>query len=70
MIFFLTDADDPMSASEMAEIEQANARSGTAICVIEFGRTLPLPQNNFLTELARAKRRAVRLREHDAKLGK
>jgi hypothetical protein len=52
VIFFLTDADDPMSTSEMADLEQVYSRSGTAICVIEFGRTPTAPQKNFLTELA------------------
>lgn len=53
VVFFLTDADDPMSASEMAEIERIQSRIGTAICVIEFGRSATVPQNNFLIELAR-----------------
>lgn len=53
VVFFLTDADDPMSASEMAEIERMQSRIGTAICVIEFGRTATEPQVNFLIELAR-----------------
>jgi hypothetical protein len=52
VIFFLTDADDPMSTSEMTDLEQVYSRSGTAICVIEFGRTPTAPQKNFLTELA------------------
>jgi Ca-activated chloride channel family protein len=53
VVFFLTDADDPMSASEMADIERLQSRIGTAICVIEFGRTAAKPSKNFLTELAR-----------------
>ena len=53
VIFFLTDADDPMSASELAEIARANRRSRSAICVIEFGRRATPPGSNFLTELAR-----------------
>jgi von Willebrand factor type A domain len=52
VIFFLTDADDPMSASELASIERANRRSQTAICVIEFGRRLAPSPGNFLSELA------------------
>ena len=52
VIFFLTDADDPMSTSEMADLEQIYSRLGTTICVIEFGRTPTAPQKNFLTELA------------------
>jgi hypothetical protein len=52
VIFFLTDADDAMSASEMAEIARANRRVQAAICVIEFGkRPAPIP-NNFLSRLA------------------
>jgi hypothetical protein len=53
VIFFLTDADDPMSASELAEIARTNSRARAAICVIEFGRRNAPPQSNFLTELAR-----------------
>jgi hypothetical protein len=53
VIFFLTDADDPMSASELREIERVHSRIGTSICVIEFGRSAAEPQKNFLTELAR-----------------
>jgi VWA domain-containing protein len=53
VIFFLTDADDPMSASELAEIARTNRRSRAAICVIEFGRRAAPPGSNFLTELAR-----------------
>jgi hypothetical protein len=53
VIFFLTDADDPMSASELAEIARTNRRSRAAICVIEFGRRTAPPGSNFLTELAR-----------------
>jgi hypothetical protein len=52
VVFFLTDADDPMSASEMADIERLQSRIGTAICVIEFGRTTAAPSKNFLTDLA------------------
>jgi hypothetical protein len=53
VIFFLTDADDPMTPSELGEVGRANGRAGAAICVIEFGRRQsPLP-NNFLAELAR-----------------
>jgi hypothetical protein len=53
VIFFLTDADDAMSPSELAEIARLNCRSRAAICVIEFGRRATPPENNFLTELAR-----------------
>jgi hypothetical protein len=53
VIFFLSDADDPMPASEMADIAKLHERFGTAICVIEFGRDAAMPANNFLKELAR-----------------
>jgi hypothetical protein len=53
VVFFLTDADDPMSPSEMAEIQRLQSRIGTTISVIEFGRTATAPAKNFLTELAR-----------------
>jgi len=52
VIFFLSDADDPMSRSEMADLAKLHERFGTAICVIEFGRTPTPPQSNFLKELA------------------
>lgn len=53
VIFFLTDADDPMSPGELGDVARENARAQAAICVIEFGRRQsPLP-GNFLAELAR-----------------
>jgi len=52
VIFFLTDADDPMSPSELTEIARANRRVQAAICVIEFGRRQSPPTSNFLSELA------------------
>jgi hypothetical protein len=52
VIFFLTDADDPMPPSEMAQIARANRKVQATICVIEFG-TKPAPApNNFLSRLA------------------
>ncbi len=52
VVFFLTDADDPMSPSELAEIVRVNRKVQAAICVIEFGRNpAPVP-NNFLARLA------------------
>lgn len=53
VIFFLTDADDPMSAGELADIARTNARAQSKICVIEFGRRQSPSPDNFLTELAR-----------------
>src|SRR4029078_5548354 len=53
VIFFLTDADDPMSPTEIAEIERSNRNVQAAICVIEFGtKPTPVP-NNFLARLAK-----------------
>jgi hypothetical protein len=52
VIFFLTDADDPMSPSEMAELSRANRKVQASICVIEFGKnSAPVP-NDFLARLA------------------
>ena len=53
VIFFLTDADDPMPASELAEIADLNRRAGVVISTIEFGRGPAKQAKNFLTELAR-----------------
>ncbi len=52
-IFFLSDADDPMSDSEMAKLARINEDVGATICVIEFGQGPDKPERNFLTELAR-----------------
>lgn len=52
VIFFLSDADDPMSASELAELERLNRRIHAAICVIEFGRAAAPSADNFLMRLA------------------
>lgn len=53
VIFFLTDADDPMSASELVDIERISQQTGSAICVIEFGRQTAPASDNFLKALAR-----------------
>lgn len=53
VIFFLSDADDPMSDTELTEIAKLNRRVAAAICVIEFGRQPNPPANNFLMRLAR-----------------
>jgi hypothetical protein len=53
VIFFLTDADDPMSANELGEIARINRRAGAAICVIEFGRKPAPMKDNFLMQIAR-----------------
>jgi hypothetical protein len=52
VIFFLSDADDPMSAKEMADLGRLNERVGARICVIEFGRGDTVPKANFLKTLA------------------
>ncbi len=52
VIFFLTDADDAMSASEMAELARSNRRVQASICVIEFGKNPAPTPNNFLARLA------------------
>jgi hypothetical protein len=53
VIFFLTDADDPMPASELYDINRDAERAGAAICVIEFGREEAPTRDNFLQALAR-----------------
>jgi hypothetical protein len=53
VIFFLTDADDPMTAGELAEIARDNSRARATICTIEFGRRQSPSPGNFLAELAR-----------------
>jgi len=52
VIFFLSDADDPMSNKEMHELARINERVGAQICVIEFGRGDTEPQDNFLRTIA------------------
>ena len=52
VIFFLTDAEDPMSASDIAEVAELNRRAGVVISTIEFGRGPSKQTKNFLTELA------------------
>lgn len=52
VIFFLTDADHGMSASEVARVTASN-RGRTAITCIEFGRGPAHGDHNFLVELAR-----------------
>jgi hypothetical protein len=52
VVFFLTDDDDPMSPSELAEIARSNRKAQAAICVIEFGKTRAPVPNNSLAQLA------------------
>jgi hypothetical protein len=53
VVFFLTDADDPMPVSELREVADLNRRLGVTISTIEFGRGPAKQSKNFLTELAR-----------------
>ena len=52
VIFFLTDAADPMPASELAALARQNRRAGAVINTIEFGRGAGRRQTNFLVRLA------------------
>src|SRR4029078_8464422 len=61
VVFFLAEADDPMSPTELAEIQRANRNIQAAICVIEFGlKPDPVP-NNFLAPLPQESGRQYRL---------
>jgi hypothetical protein len=53
VIFFLTDDDDPMPESELAEVEQLNKRASATICTIQFGEGPAQKSDNFLVQLAR-----------------
>ncbi len=53
VIFFLTDADDPLSVQELMEISQWNRRLHAAICAIEFGDEPRPMEDNFLMRMAR-----------------
>ncbi|QDU54542.1 vWA domain-containing protein [Aeoliella mucimassa] len=52
VIFFLTDADGPMSAGELDEVARINQRYNAMICAVEFGVGPDPRRNNFLRELA------------------
>lgn len=52
VVFFLTDADTPMSPSEMQKIAKLNERTGAMICTIEFGIGPQREKQNFLVQLA------------------
>lgn len=54
VVFFLTDADDPMSPADMADIATLNRRYNASICTIEFGRGSQHNRQNFLRQLAKA----------------
>ncbi|HEY4235466.1 MAG TPA: hypothetical protein VGM76_18690 [Lacipirellulaceae bacterium] len=53
VIFFLTDDDDPMPESELAEVKQLNKRANATICTIQFGEGTQQKSDNFLVQLAR-----------------
>jgi uncharacterized protein with von Willebrand factor type A (vWA) domain len=52
VIFFLSDADDPMTPAQLSEVARVNERVGAKICTIEFGAGSTPPKSNFLTDLA------------------
>lgn len=52
VIFFLTDADDPMPTGELADIAKRNRRIGATINTIEFGSGVEHGRYNFLKRLA------------------
>ncbi len=54
VVFFLSDADEPMSAKELEEIGRLNERVGAEICAIEFGRGDQPPSASSLAELAKS----------------
>jgi hypothetical protein len=52
VIFFLSDADDPMTPAQLSEISRTNERVGAKICTIEFGAGSTPSESNFLTDMA------------------
>ena len=65
VIFFLTDADDPMSASEMADLEQVNSRLGDGHLRDRIRPHANRAAEKLSHRASRAKRRAVWLRQYD-----
>ena len=53
VIFFLTDADDPMPASDVVDCTRHATNNGIAIHTIEFGIGQSGTRENFLIQLAR-----------------
>ncbi|MEM9660132.1 MAG: hypothetical protein AAF961_17345 [Planctomycetota bacterium] len=53
VVFFLTDADDPMPRRDVSEAITMARRNGVAIQCIEFGDGPPSQRDNFLKRLAR-----------------
>lgn len=54
VVFFLSDADKPMSADELEKITDLNERIGAKICAIEFGHGDPPAGKSSLNTLAKA----------------
>lgn len=54
VIFFLSDADRPMSADELDKVAELNDRAGAKICAIEFGHGDPPAGKSSLDTLAKA----------------
>lgn len=52
IVFFLTDADAPMTTADLNEIATLNRRFAATICTIEFGRGPKRGGRNFLNHLA------------------
>lgn len=52
VVFFLTDADGPMSEIDMREVQQLNRRVNAMISTVEFGRGPDPGRFNFLKALA------------------
>lgn len=52
VVFFLTDADGPMSQLDLDDIARINRRYNATICTIEFGRGPDRGRYNFLKALA------------------
>ena len=52
VVFFLTDADGPMSYEHMAKLSKINDRIGATINTIEFGRGPQRSGQNFLTVMS------------------
>lgn len=53
VVFFLTDADDPMPGADLADAVRRAQRNATAINTIEFGVGAARTRENFLVKLAR-----------------
>lgn len=54
VIFFLSDADRPMSAEELDKIAELNERAGAKVCAIEFGHGDAPAGKSSLDTLAKA----------------